>query len=848
MRSGPNSLKKRLIRGAGVVTAAAVLLPTLSLAGGADASAAATQGSAEKSESVYANLSSAGKTEQIVVSDWLHDDTGGAAIVDRSQLSDITNVKGNEKPQIDGDTVTWKLSGNDLYYEGKTDKQLPVSMTLRYYLNGSGISPAELAGKSGHFELKISFQNNDAHDMLLNGRTKTVYTPFACMAALDLPAQNFKNVTTNFGSVISDGKNQAVSFLSFPGLKQSFDMIDFSSANLPDELDVKADATDFSLGPVMMAAAPVPDLDSIKNTGDLGSLADRLQQLVDAGSQLKTATGKLNAGETAFADGVSQLSSGIATAGSSFDRIYGGAVQLSAASGDAQKGIPALTGGARSIAGGAGQLSSGLDALFAQFGKGTAQSPTLKDSVGSLNSGAQQLSGGLGRLFAQFSPSANGQPATLYDSIGALNSGTAQFTALSSTTLFGMTEANLSTLRGALTSALTPALKQQGMTQQQISAAVQAALQTAVSQELTGLHGAADAAVLEYLTAESSQAKSEFSGLAAEYINLYDVLSVIASDPAVAGAADQAAAEAAFEREMKSAAAAPSAYLYRFDKSALPVTLAAQALTAQQQAALISAANVLPDAQIAAFVTAVNASNLVLAGAGVSAGATALAEQFKTAVSGQSATLYDSVKALAAGADQLKGGTALLAAQTVTSGDPSHPSLYDSIGALDSGSKTLKSGALTFASGVSGLSSLNDGIASLTNALGLFRGGLVSIQSGAGKLNGGAVQLKSGASALDSGMSQFWSKGLSKLQDVHTDKLNDALAVKDEMIKLADAYTSFSGSGEGISSSVKFILKTDEIKAPQTAAAPASGTASAKHESFWQKVGDFFRNLFRSRS
>ena len=861
---------RKAARVGSVSTAIAVLLSSSVLGGsGAGTALAATQGNAEKSESVYVNADSTGKTEKETVSDWLHDDTAGAVVADRSELSGITNIKGDEKPQISGGSVTWKLDGNDLYYTGKTGKQTPVSMTLQYFLNGNPVSPSDLGGKSGKFELKISFQNHDAHSVLIGGQTKTVYTPFACIAAFNLPKKHFSNVKTNFGNVLSDGSNQAVSFLAFPGLRQSFDMIDFSSATLPDQMDVTADVKNFTLGPVMMVATPVPDMDSLGNLSNLGDLTGKLKQLIDAGSQLKDATGTLNAGEQAFSDGVGQLLKGVNTAGASFDQIVGGAQTLGSAAENSKTGLPALANGANSLSSGAGQVSGGLDKLYGQFGTGTAQSPTLKDSIGGLNSGAQQLSDGLGQLFSQFSTAGSGKAATLYDSVNQLNAGETQYTALSNSLLFGLAETDLQTLQGSLTAALTPSitqavtaqLNQQGITdtaaiaqavQAAVSSGVSQALAQAVTQELTGLHGAADASLIQYMTDTDAAAKATDYGYACEYINLYDILNILTNDSGVSSLpastkAEQTAKEKAFEKVMETAASSsPSAYLYTFSKSALAGTLPAASLSAAEVSMLTAAAANVSDGDFKSAADRINQQNVVLAGDGLTGGTSALAAQFKAAVSGQSATLYDSVKALNAGAQQLSSGTGLLAAQTVSSGDPSNPTLYDSIGALDEGARSLAAGANALTAGTSKLGLLSGGIRSLENGLGLFQGGLSTIQSGTSSLHTNSLKLAEGTAALSNGMGGFWDQGLSKLQSIDTDKVDQALQVKDEMIKLADAYTSFTGTGDGITSNVKFVVKTSEIKAPATAAVHAASSSAKTQPSFWQKIGNWFRGLFHA--
>lgn len=810
------NVQKKIVKAVGVTTAIAVLVPAVSMGEGVPkAKAAATEGTATKSESVYVNVDATGKTEKETVSDWLHDSTSGAVVVDRSDLENIANVKGNEKPQISGNTVTWNLSGSDLYYQGKTEKQTPVSMTLAYYLDGKPVSPSDLAGKSGKFELKITFQNHDGHLVSIGGQNRTVYTPFACVAAFNLPAKYFSNVTTNFGKVVSDGSNQAVSFIGFPGLKESFGMLDLSSLNLPDELDVTADVKDFTLGPVMMIATPVPDMDSLKNTSNLSDLSGKLTQLINAGLELKDATGTLNAGEQAFAGGVGQLFEGITTAGSSFDQIVAGADTLNGSVNGSGNGISQLISGTQSVASGAGQVSGGLGELLGLFQTTPSGNTTLKDGLDGVTGGAEQLDNGLGQLATQL-----GQInlSSFSTQSAALQKGVGDYTGMVPQVVYNMVKSDQQTMQqaiqGALTQALSNSLKQQGYTDAQIQAAVAGQAGT-LSQEASGAAQAAVASEIAQMKSGADTALQAFASggfqdttklqTAVGYMNLYDILNASANT----------SSESQFESVMNSAlTVTPSSLLYTYDVSGFP--------TAVQSA-----------------VKQAMASNVVSGGtylkSSVQSGMSSLSTQLA-----QFPQLIQGVGQLKSGADKLLTGTQQLDAQTVAGG-----TLHDSVAALATGAQQLSTGAQTLASGASGLTSLQNGIGSLTNALGQFRTGLATIQSGSSTLNSSAKQLTDGTAALQNGMGQFWDQGLSPLQSLDTDKMSQALSVKDEMIQFADQYTSFTGTGDGISSSVKFIVKTDEIKPAVQSTAGTAGTA-AKSRSVWQKIANWFQNLFRA--
>lgn len=239
----------------------------------------------KKSETVFVNLDPTGKPYETIVSDWIHSDTTGAEISDRSDLKDIINVKGEEKPVEDGNNLTWKLEGNDLYYQGTTEKQLPVSVNISYKMDGVAYPADEMAGKSGKMEMTVTFQNNLKHDVVIGGKTTTMYTPFIAVAALALPDENFRNVQTDNGSVVADGNNQAISLICLPGLEQNlglggYSIQEINDIDFPETFTITADVTNFSMGSVGVAlVSGLPNLDDIKSSTDIESMKQDLNDL-----------------------------------------------------------------------------------------------------------------------------------------------------------------------------------------------------------------------------------------------------------------------------------------------------------------------------------------------------------------------------------------------------------------------------------------------------------------------------------------------------------------------------------------------------------------------------------------
>ena len=254
------------------------------------AAAAASGKSTKKDETVYVNLSASGGVQSTTVSDWLHSDSGATRIADRSNLKNIQNVKSSEQPAQTGDSLTWTMNGGgsngtDIYYEGTTSASTPLKISVSYTLNGASVTPQEIAGKSGRVKIQISVKNTDSHTVSVNGKDTVMYTPMTAVVTTSLPSDTFRNVSVSKGKVISDGNNQFVTFLCMPGLSESLDLkncgVDgLNSLNLPEELEITADATDFTLGSIAVAATPeLPSEEDLKSGGSLDDLKSDLDKL-----------------------------------------------------------------------------------------------------------------------------------------------------------------------------------------------------------------------------------------------------------------------------------------------------------------------------------------------------------------------------------------------------------------------------------------------------------------------------------------------------------------------------------------------------------------------------------------
>ena len=394
-----------------------------------NAAVASSESEAGKVETVYVKTDANGAVNDVIVSEWLKNADASSEMSDATELKDIVNVKGSETFTDNGDgTLTWNASGADIYYQGTTDKELPVDMKITYTLDGKEISPEELAGKSGRVTIRFDYENKEKQTVEVNGKEIEVYTPFAMVSGMMLDSDKFSNVEISNGKVISDGGNYVVMGVAVPGLKESLDIDDdkWEELNEDGDLDEKltnhfevtADTTDFELGmTITMASSDIlsdfgltdlsdsDKLDDLKD--DMSELNDGSTKLVDGSKELKDGTSDLRDGVTELydgtkelKDGTKELKDGTVKLYDGTSKLYDGTGSLYDGTGSLKDGIVAYTDGASKINDGAGKIADGAGAAKSGADQ-LVNGMKAQDFVGNANkiaAGAGQVKDGVDTL------------------------------------------------------------------------------------------------------------------------------------------------------------------------------------------------------------------------------------------------------------------------------------------------------------------------------------------------------------------------------------------------------------------------------------------------------------------
>ena len=283
---------------AGCIALAGVF--ALSAPGAAFASAASTR----KDETVYVSLDQTGNAQSTIVSDWLHAGSGSQRITDRSDLTNIQNVKTNESAIRSGDSLSWVLgtdnTGKNIYYQGTTEKKTPLAVTIAYTLDGKPVTAEEIAGKSGKVRITLTIKNTASQTVDVRGKSVTMDTPMTAFAAATLPSDTFKNVAVSSGKMLTDGNNQFVVFLTMPGLSDSLGLKscgfpELSGLDFPETLTITADAVKFHLPSIAVAATPkLIDSDKLASSDDISKLTANLSKLKSIQSNIQSADPQKN--------------------------------------------------------------------------------------------------------------------------------------------------------------------------------------------------------------------------------------------------------------------------------------------------------------------------------------------------------------------------------------------------------------------------------------------------------------------------------------------------------------------------------------------------------------------------
>lgn len=716
-----------------------------------------TASSTKKTETVYAVLNGDGSLSDIVVSGWLHNDSGIKNLKEKLNLTDVKNVKTDEVPEDNNGEYTWNSDSNDIYYQGNSTEQLPVTMQITYELDGQKLSQEELKGKSGHLKINIHLTNVNSETKTINGKNVIIHPFFVAGGMLSLDNDHYSNTTCDQGKIVTDGSKQMLVFAAVPGLKDTLDSADLSKVSdqlsVGDDINIECDVTDCDELNLMMGMSNEEDISDILDEGDsIEELTNGITKLMDADDQLVD-------GSQQLADGTQQLiteSEPLTSSSGSIRTLSNGALTLNS-------GALRLKAALAQYTDGVGQLNDGVNALYAipdganQISLGMTTPVEEGKPESSLTGGAAALTAGLQNMKQQVDAGLSSESVT------------AMMTQL---------DTAITTLNG-----LKDTLTKDAETLNELKTT----LSTATSQ-LDGLK----TVMTTFVGSSTDSLQASINAIDASIASINSALERIPNDEVNATAKkDLNDSKAALETQRATLAA--QAQALSGNASGLPAQL-------QQTAQSLSGMNDTITSSLGALqglgtdvddaMTTLNTLKTTLEGSTSQLGA--LANMKDTMDAGFDQLIAGSQK-ISAGIDQINTGVQALAEQSKTGIDKvktATSQLASNNEALNEGMASLQTGTQTVANQSDSFNQMADGLDSLKNAF---------------------VTLNDGAQQLADGQKQFRQDGLDQLKekvDLSVDEVEMLKEIMDDIKSMNMQYKEYAGNNPDMDVTTRYVFRT----------------------------------------
>ena len=713
-----------------------------------------------KEETVYVIAGADGTPQKVIVSDWVKNPQKAAKIKDKSNLTDIENVKGDETYTIDENKMLeWGADGQDIYYKGKSNEQLPVGVSIQYTLDGKAVAPKELAGKSGKLKMTFTYTNRQFEEVKIGDKKEKIYVPFVMLTGMMLDNEKFTNVNVSNGKVINDGSHTYVAGFALPGLSESLALGD--KLDLPSAVEITADVKDFELATTLTVATNdvFNDIDTSKFDGEIENLKKKLKEMTDGVDKLADGSSQLYKGLSTLLDksgelidGVNQLYEGAEQLKSGADSLDSGTGELESGAAALDNGVSKLQSGATALDSGAGELSSGAAALDGGVATLRYYIGELAGGLDQISSNSAQLQGGANQVFKTFLSEADKQIAAAELEAEPLT--IENYAAVLDALINQISEENVQKL------AYDTAYKTVSSTVESQRDFIRQSVEGAVRKQV--IDGVLAAAGLGMDSAAYDAAVA--AGQIPDDVQLQVSKAVADQMAGMTSTIDENV-----EAQIKSA----------IESNMQGEEVQAQIAQAVQKAAggreSLKALKAQLDSYNQFYLGVISYTN------GVDKANGGAKEIFNNTIA-----LKDGTANLASGADSLKDGTSRVKSGTSE---------------LKSGSSKLKDGSSQLKAGTSKLSS---GAEQLFN-------GITKLRNGAGSLLEGVTKLKNGSQQLDEGMQKFKKEGADAIVKAVNGDVKGLADRFKALISVSKNYKSFSGISDEMDGKVDFIFKTESI-------------------------------------
>ncbi|MCI6000309.1 MAG: hypothetical protein MRZ23_02175 [Finegoldia magna] len=744
----------------------------------------------KKSETVYVTVEG-NEIKDKSVSVWLNSDKNIKAN-DKSNLTNVKDLKTDKELKSENGYLKLDENKKDIYYKGDTDKKLPVDVSVKYFLDGKEMKASELEGKSGHLKIVITSKNNRYEAKTIDGQSRNVYSPYVVVAAMTFDDEKVENITSDDIKVVKDGKNEIVTTVMTPGMKQNLSKIveDKELDNFKDEVSVEMDIKDYK--PVEIYSVITNEFfQEKKNIDSLDKLQNGVKELQDNSQKLVDASVKLSEGQDKLNSGISQMQTGVTKLHSGSQKLVSSTQQMQGKFSGIQSKVGPIQGYVAQMNDGSLKLYNGISDYTAAVAKIKENTAKIKEGSDKLAKGATDLDNGVGKL---------------KDATSQLRAGTENMKEM--TAQKDQLLEKSSQLSNGL-NGLAGSYGQLADTVEQISGKSQQLKDSSAQfneklQQVAQLAGSADGSASAEKIARGLESSAEGLNNAIQQLQakndegqLNDTIAYLQAQKNVmyvqAESIRNAGSQNAGQQKLQAALA--------------QLTQSSSALS-QGNADLSNALMKTSAAMNQSKAKLVDSSNQLSQGLGQMGGALNGADGLST--------LKDSIDKLDDATGQIKGGSQTLKEGTLQN-EKAMAMLLNGMEELDKNSSALVEGSSKLSGGLqefnkqsallSSLSQINEkAIIPMSNAINMLNDGLGQLDSSTGQLKSGSDELASGQKEFSSKLKEYKEKGIDELSN-KTKDLNKFKDIIDAMSDLAIKDSSFTGTDNNFETKSRIVEK-----------------------------------------
>lgn len=744
----------------------------------------------KKSETVYVTVEG-NEIKDKSVSVWLNSDKNIKAN-DKSNLKNVKDLKTDKELKSENGYLKLDENKKDIYYKGDTDKKLPVDVSVKYFLDGKEMKASELEGKSGHLKIVITSKNNRYEAKTIDGQSRNVYSPYVVVAAMTFDDEKVENIKSEDIKVVKDGKNEIVTTVMTPGMKQNLTGIveDKELDNFKDEVSVEMDIKDYK--PVEIYSVITNEFfQEKKNIDSLDKLQNGVKELQDNSQKLVDASVKLSEGQDKLNSGISQMQTGVT-------KLHSGSQKLASSTQQMQGKFSGIQSKVGPIQGYVAQMNDGSLKLYNGISDYTAAVAKIKENTAKIKAGSEKLAKGATDL--------DNGVGKLKDATSQLRAGTENMKEM--TAQKDQLLEKSSQLSNGL-NGLAGSYGQLADTVEQISGKSQQLKDSSAQfneklQQVAQLAGGAETSASAEKIARGLESSAEGLNNAIQQLQanneegqLNDTIAYLQAQKNVmyvqAESIRNAGSKNAGQQQLQAALsqlAQSSSQLSQGNADLSNALMRTSAAMNQSKAKLV------------------DSSNQLSQGLGQMGGALNGADGLST--------LKDSIDKLDDATGQIKGGSQTLKEGTLQN-EKAMAMLLNGMEELDKHSSALVEGSSKLSGGLqefnkqsallSSLSQINEkAIIPMSNAINMLNDGLGKLDSSTGQLKSGSDELASGQKEFSSKLKEYKEKGIDELSN-KTKDLNKFKDIIDAMSDLAVKDSSFTGTDNNFETKSRIVEK-----------------------------------------